>query len=951
MAAAGGRDIVDWWNLMSRGLRQYLRGWSRNMGREARIRKLDLVSQISALDQKADSVGIDEEEWAFRYHLEEQLLQIHRLEEEYWRQRGRVRWTLQGDANTAYFHAVANGRRRKCYISLLQTDAGPIRDPKLIQDHVYSFYRDLLGTEAPRHLGLVSNTWSGATRVSDEENNSLLLTFSEEELERLVMDMKVNTAPGPDGFPVAFFKKCWPLCKLGVLHILNDFILGRIDIARLNFGVLSLIPKSPRADRITQFRPIALINVIFKIISKAFASRLDPIANRIISPTQTAFLKGRFILDGALALLEVVHELKSNKLGGVLLKLDFEKAYDRVNWSFLIEVLRRKGFDAGYIHKIQQLVSGGQMAISINGEVGPFFRNKQGVRQGDPLSLILFNFVVEALSAILSAAAAAGHIKGVVPHLYPGGLTHLQYADDTLILIQNEELDIANLKFLLLCFEDMSGLKINFHKSEIYVLDRPPLEQQRIAHMFNCKLGEFPFMYLGLPISDHKLTIEQWNYLVNKLADRVQVWMGRLLSSGGRLILSNACLEALPTFAMGLFLLQDGVHAKFDSIRARFFWEGSGPKRKHHWLNWPAVCRPKDCGGLGLTNTKNMNIALILKWVWRLFQDDESIWHKLVVAKYPEADNIFAATSCGGSQFWRAIHKIKHFFKLGAKYVVRSGGRTAFWTDWWVGDSPLSTRFPRLFAVCSNPAILVADAFAPDSSGIGFRRALDQEGMAQWRDLLSLLDAVELQEGRDEVRWALEQTGVYSVSSMYRLLSQGATVAYADDIWDSRLPLKVKIFMWQLVLDRLPTCRQLAAHLGTSNGTCALCGEAEDASHVFFSCPMARFGWSVVRQLLGCSWSPANFPQFFACLQPLLGQRRRLCWILVAVMFWSLWVTRNKLALEAKALRHPSDLIYKLFMFLQTWAGLSKVGDRDALLEMASALKAIYSSVAPPSIH
>ena len=124
--------------------------------------------------------------------------------------------------------------------------------------------------------------------------------------------------------------------------------------------------------------------------------------------------------------------------------------------------------------------------------------------------------------------------------------------------------------------------------------------------------------------------------------------MGRLLSSGGRLILSNACLDALPTFAMGLFLLQDGVHAKFDSIRARFFWEGSGPNRKYHWLNWPAVCRPKDCGGLGLTNTKNMNIALLLKWVWKLFHNDDSIWHKLVTAKYSEANDIFAATTSGG---------------------------------------------------------------------------------------------------------------------------------------------------------------------------------------------------------------------------------------------------------------------------------------------------------------
>jgi hypothetical protein len=210
------------------------------------------------------------------------------------------------------------------------------------------------------------------------------------------------------------------LVKHGVLHILNDFVLRRIDIARLNFGILSLIPKVPGADQITQFRPIYLINVIFKIISKAYATRLDPIAHRIISPRQTAFIKGRNILDGSLALIEIVHELRKKKLGGILLKLDFEKAYDMVNWDFLTEVLRRKGFDVGSIHRIAQLVMGGQTAISINGEVGPFFRNKRGVRQGDPLSPLLFNFIGEALSGIMLAARGAGHIHGVAPHLVPG---------------------------------------------------------------------------------------------------------------------------------------------------------------------------------------------------------------------------------------------------------------------------------------------------------------------------------------------------------------------------------------------------------------------------------------------------------------------------------------------------------------------------------------------------
>jgi hypothetical protein len=382
----GGRDIVDWWSFMSTGLRKYLRGWNANKGKETRQTKQNLLTQIKSLDDKADTVGIDEEEWAFRYHLEDQLLEVFRAEEEYWRQRGRVRWVLQGDANTKFFHAMANGRRMKCCISSLVSDQGVITDKRLIQQHIYEFYRMLLGSEEARVCGLLHNAWGPTARVSQDENEILMRTFTEKELEAIVMDMKSDTAPGPDGFPVFFFKKFWGLVKMGVLHILNDFILGRIDIARLNFGILSLIPKVPGADRITQFRPIALINVIFKIISKAFATKLDPIAHRIISPNQTAFIKGRFILDGILALHEIVHEVKARKQGCILLKLDFEKAYDRVNWSFLLEVLRAKGFDAGVVHRISQLVMGGQNAIAINGEVGPFFRNKRGVRQGDPLS-------------------------------------------------------------------------------------------------------------------------------------------------------------------------------------------------------------------------------------------------------------------------------------------------------------------------------------------------------------------------------------------------------------------------------------------------------------------------------------------------------------------------------------------------------------------------------------
>jgi hypothetical protein len=139
----------------------------------------------------------------------------------------------------------------------------------------------------------------------------------------------------------------------------------------------------------------------------------------------------------------------------------------------------------------------------------------------------------------------------VIPHLIPGGLTHLQYADDTIIMINDDDTQIANLKFLLMCFEDMSGLKINYHKSEVIVMGRDITRQQTVADFLNCKLGAFPFMYLGHPISNRKLTLEQWLFLVRKLAAKVEPWWGKFMSSAGRLILSNSCLANLQRFPWG----------------------------------------------------------------------------------------------------------------------------------------------------------------------------------------------------------------------------------------------------------------------------------------------------------------------------------------------------------------------------------------------------------------
>jgi hypothetical protein len=280
------------------------------------------------------------------------------------------------------------------------------------------------------------------------------------------------------------------------------------------------------------------------------------------------------------------------------------------------------------------LVSGAQTAITINGKVGNFFRNGRGVCQGDPPLPLLFDFAAEALAAILDAASRSGHISGVIPHLLPRGVSHLQYADDTIIMIQPDARGIANLKFLLLCFENMSGLRINFHKSEVMVLGTTDQEKQCIANMLNCKLGSFPFTYLGLPIGDKAITAGDWGPLTLRVGRRADPWMGKFMSSAARLTLVNACLSNLPLHAMGVYLLGEGIHLQFRRNRARFFWKANGPRRKYHWVRWEALCKPKSLWGLGITDTRLMNICLMVKWIWKLYAGEQGLWADILRNKY-----------------------------------------------------------------------------------------------------------------------------------------------------------------------------------------------------------------------------------------------------------------------------------------------------------------------------
>ena len=233
--------------------------------------------------------------------------------------------------------------------------------------------------------------------------------------------MEHNKAPGPDGFPAEFYQRFWDVLKVDLMDMFAQLHSGELPLFKLNFGVITLLPKKEDASRIEQYRPICLLNVSFKIFTKVGTNRVTYIAQKVIRPSQSAFLPGRNILEGVVVLHETIHEIKQRNLDGVIFKIDFEKAYDKVNWGFLQQTLRMKGFAPKWCEWVARFVQGGSVGIRVNDDIGHFFQTLKGLRQGDPLSPILFNLVADMLAILIARAKEDGQVGSLVPHLVDGG--------------------------------------------------------------------------------------------------------------------------------------------------------------------------------------------------------------------------------------------------------------------------------------------------------------------------------------------------------------------------------------------------------------------------------------------------------------------------------------------------------------------------------------------------
>lgn len=360
-------------------------------------------------------------------------------------------------------------RRNRNNLSRIKNLEGVwVEGKKDILGAVEDFYRDLYSapTMDPVNncLHVIPNI------VSTDMNDSLTTAITMGEVKSAVFSLGASKAPGPDGLNGLFYQKNWEILQHDVFQAVSSFFLTDNIGEFVNETIVSLIPKIPDLESISQLRPISCCNFIYKVISKVMVSILKPLLNKLISPQQSAFVGGRLIQDNLMVAQEAFHYLRKKRASnncGFAIKLDMNKAYDRVDWNFLRAVLISFGFSPMWVSSVMSLVSSVKYSYQVNGSRSKVIVPSRGLRQGDPLSPYLFILVFDVFSRLISYANSIGLIKGLTLAKDAPTLTHLFFADDSVLFGRASKEEMFQVVKILNDFTVASGQMINLQKSGI----------------------------------------------------------------------------------------------------------------------------------------------------------------------------------------------------------------------------------------------------------------------------------------------------------------------------------------------------------------------------------------------------------------------------------------------------------------------------------------------------
>lgn len=827
-------------------LKRKLMLWNKNNFGNIFARKKRLMARLEGIQRKltqGHSTGLIKLERKIRQELQATLYQ----EELYWYQQSREEWIVSGDRNTKFYHAATSIRKSRRKVCSLKNHEGDIiTDQDVMKDMMFNFFTNLFAVSPGGYVQDISRNCF--PKLEDTEWTTINAPLTNEEIKMAVFAMAPYKAPGPDGYHAGFYQHAWTRVSESVItHVKNFWSTGVMQDG-LNDTMISLIPKVSNLELTSQFRPISLCNVKYKIITKVMANRIKQMLHKTIGKEQSSFVPGRQISDNIAVYQEVLHTMrrKQGNKGLMMLKIDLEKAYDRISWDFIRDTLVEVGFNEIWVRNIMCCVETARLSIVWNREALDWIIPKRGIRQGDAISPYIFVLCIERLSHMIHSEVNKRKWRGIRTSRHGPLLTHLFFADDLVLFSEASQDQIKVIKECLDKFSAASGQKVSLSKSQIFFSNNVSAgEATNIVDAAGIPRTTELGKHLGVPSLHGRVTKNLFAPMIERVNNRLEGWKMRVLSMAGRQVLVKSTLSSIPYYTMQTTLLPAGICDWIDRKVRGFLWGSNEAKRKCHLVKWDKVTQSKEEGGLGIRTAREMNLALLGKMCWRVIKEKDTLWTEIIKHKYGDGSNDIGniVPRKGSSNMWRGITTALPFIRNGFRFHIHNGKQTRFWKDCWIEKAPLERWIINGGETESEVKVTelwqVGDGWRRES----FRDMLQENILTK----LELITVSENKEDHDDVSWNMEHSGTYSVTSAYHLIKNGMLPAQDfkwEDIWKLRVPEKMKLFTWVVMHGRV-LCNEERRRRGlTSDNKCPCCRkEVESIDNIFRKCSRAKRVW------------------------------------------------------------------------------------------------------------
>uniref|UniRef100_A0A8C5D1K3 Reverse transcriptase domain-containing protein n=1 Tax=Gouania willdenowi TaxID=441366 RepID=A0A8C5D1K3_GOUWI len=530
--------------------------------------------------------------------------------------RSRFQAIEEMDAPSSFFFGLEKRSGQGRVIHSLFEDTGQIlTEPSQIRRRAVGFYSTLYSSEYKEEEALMDEFCQGLPLISEETNRQLNQPLQMQELRAALQGMQGRRAPGIDGLSVEFYKAFWEIFARDLLDVFNESLASGSMPMSCRRAVITLLPKKGNLQDIKNWRPVSLLCVDYKLLSKVFASRLGRVMEQVIYRDQTYCVPGRSMVDNVHLIRDVLDISSSLGCNTGLISLDQEKAFDRVEHNFLWKVMERFGFSAGFIAKVKVLYSEVESVLKFNGGLCAPFRVCRGVRQGCALSGMLYTLSLEPLLHNLRCK-----LQGLVLPTFKSNIVLSAYADDVVVFIKNQG-DADILANTIEKFNKASAARVNWKKSEALAAgewsDGLPVLPQGLVWKTE------GFKYLGVFLGKEHIVKKNWEGVTEKIEGKLSKWKWLLphMSFKGRVLVLNNLVASQLWHRLTVLDPPSGLLAQLQKKMVDFFWDGL------HWVPQGVLFLTRGEGGQGLIHLASRTATFRLQFLQKyLTGPSDLVW-------------------------------------------------------------------------------------------------------------------------------------------------------------------------------------------------------------------------------------------------------------------------------------------------------------------------------------